>query len=496
MRARSAGLLLTIAAATATFVAACATTANLPFDASPVPTITGTPAAPTPTPVPAVSLTVAGTQTEVISSCFRIVSSSVAARTITLDAAAGPGVSAIVPGSRLLLMQVQDVLGAGAAYTNNTTPIPDIGSAGLWELAWVQTNFAGSVVQVDTMARSYTSQAPGNAAQACIATRFSSLGVDINGTIAAQAWDGTRGGIVVAVITSSLRINGTVSALGSGFRGGAKSGNGGNGGHVIGAVVGTNCKITVDTPSYYRNSHRAEGLAGFDEALPCGRGSFASGGGGGANFECGGGGGANAGAGGLGARAAVTIANGGCMGTGGAPLLANLGGPTAERLLFGGGGGGGHKNAAPATANGGGGPGGGAILFVCEGGACGFGGVTTGRITADGGPGTPNGLGEPSGAGGGGAGGTIVLLPAHFGATPNIVLTAAGGVGGMVKDITATAYPEHYGVGGGGGGGRISCPLCTLNAAAVQGGAAGSFTGTGSPATGTDTPGKPGDLGP
>ena len=320
-------------------------------------------------------------------------------------------------------------------------------------------------------------------------------------SLAAQSWDGTRGGVVAIHVQGTATISqGGITATGRGFRGGAVEANSSTGSNgflsnlaVFGAQKGES--IAGDQATY------AVTFGGDN-----GRGAPANGGGGGNSDGAPGGGGANGdnanGYNGhgvmdgsvLGASAwsrdpafllanpdALTSSSGGGRGgysrssvdldpddvgpedpawgadfrrevggRGGHPLANN----PADRLFLGGGGGAG---ATPSTLAGAGGRGGGLVIVIANAVA------GSGTIQADGNAG---GGGAGDGPGGGGAGGTIVVKANTI--VNTLQLRANGGDGG-----DHSALLTAVGGGGGGGGGFIAVSTGTP-ARTADGGSGGT----------------------
>jgi hypothetical protein len=273
-------------------------------------------------------------------------------------------------------------------------------------------------------------------AQVVTVPEYTDVTVSPEGSLVAPAWDGRSGGVLAFFAAGRVRNDGTLSAVGAGFRGGTAR-------DAPEQEVG----CTRDDERAPRGSERGEGaLQGADLGVT-GRGFNDSGGGGGVCRSSGGGGGAGLGPGGQGGVSDDGRRDVG--GLGGEPL-------TASGLHLGGGGG--AANGALGKGRNGG-RGGGAVLVrarVLEG---------TGLIVADGLPGGSTDARQGAGGGGGGAGGIVVEVVDDA----RCLLRAVGGVGGAATT---------HGPGGGGGGGHVSlrarrvleCPI------SVAGGAEGAVT--------------------
>lgn len=338
--------------------------------------------------------------------------------------------------------------------------------------------------------------------------RYNSLTVNAGVTIDTDPWNGTTGGVVAFEVAGITTINGTVTATGLGFRGGAAINNGGVGGsRCVDLGGGAN-----------EGGEKGESIVGAAAdylALYGGqyaKGAPANGGGGGDSHNAGGGGGANAGNinGWFGHgminptytlaysleflnRHTISSSGGGkggyCFSS--ANLNPNVVGPSTGswggdsrrnqggfggrpldystgKLFFGGGGGAGHVNNLGGGNTGGTGGAGGGLIFIQS-----YGNINgNGLIVSNGAAGTtatgPNpgvfssNVNGNDGAGGGGGGGTILL--ATDGTVASLSVTANGGRGGnqtIVKGGFAGANTEAEGPGGGGGGGYIAYSLGT-----------------------------------
>jgi uncharacterized repeat protein (TIGR01451 family) len=327
----------------------------------------------------------------------------------------------------------------------------------------------------------------------------------ISGTVSADRWTintstgVATGGVVAMDVAGALAINGTITAAGSGFRGGA--GFHGTGDRAGGAYTDANYNFTT-TVANLNGAPKGEGIEGtpfavFDgTATPvnyltllgqgyatgaAGRGARSNAAGGGNDgeptgsgnqYNSGGGGGGNGGAGGRGGNAWNSNGSGG-------PLNQPLGGNTgneagglggnavtnsATRLVMGGGGGAGTANNGtipansvttwpPTTAtvaNGADGPisssgaSGGGVVLVRAGSLS----ATAGVIDASGyNAHNKSPVSNTDSAGGGGAGGSVVVI-AGSGTGAGLTIRARGGYGGRSN------YFNH-GPGGGAGGGYV-----------------------------------------
>jgi gliding motility-associated-like protein len=264
----------------------------------------------------------------------------------------------------------------------------------------------------------------------------------VNSTLTCTPWDSTKktGGVIVAIINRTIRLNADINVNGTGFKGGNTT---------IGISL---CREIPGMAKYAFTATSDSG--GFKGESPASRGlltplirpplypkyakgpgaNFTGGGGSQGKFS-GAGGGGNYGAGGTGGQEAS-----GCItqfpgGSGGKALNAFL---VTQKAMFLGSGGGGPTYTSGATTSPGG-NGGGMVILVCD--------TLIGNnknIFAEGAvPAiTASGL---AGAGGGGGGGTVALYMMNY---SNVSISVKGGHGGANLNL--------YGDGGGGGGGLIT----------------------------------------
>lgn len=404
------------------------------------------------------------------------------ATTISLGAASGAA-TPIAAGDLVLIMQMQDA----TINTNNDDGYGDgttgdlvgkgatsVGKSGLYEYA-VASGLSGSTLTLTCG----TSNAYTTGGQ----SRFQVIRIPVYtnytlGSITAQAWNGSTGGVLAFDVTGVLTLNSaTVSVDGMGFRGGAARGSTtGSGAYtdyrtpVANLANGTKGEGIAGTPYYVFTAPSTLTNTGVD-GYP--NGSFARGapgnaGGGGtdrhpsANDENpGGGGGANGGAGGIGgigwcgaftttapyygcgyaALASATNPAGSTGGFGGGPV-SSIG---AARLTLGGGGGSGTTNnstgslGALSTS----GAAGGGIIMIRA-------GSMTGSATFNASGSNGDSTVGNDGSGGGGAGG-MVLINAASG-MGGVTINVKGGIGGSNLVPPGTTSTPH-GPGGGGGGG-------------------------------------------
>jgi hypothetical protein len=322
--------------------------------------------------------------------------------------------------------------------------------------------------------------------------------VTLTATLAAPAWNGTSGGVVVLAATNNINMNGqTINASAKGFRGGGGISH--SNPNLSGVNTdyralstalncGTKGEGLAGTPRYIFASGNitlldyGSGLEGYpngclDRGAPGNAGGGATDGAPLSNSNnAGGGGGGNGASGGGGGRSwSSQLFTGGMGGAAFAQA-------SPSRLVMGGGGGSGSSDGGTGTPTAGlassGAPGGG-LVIIRAGSLSG-----TGTITANGA--SPNTTLLNDGAGGGGAGGSILVI-------------SASGFSGVTAHANGSDGASNTGAGsphgtGGGGGGGIIYSTGTLNAAStVNGGAPGTTQGI-VPATFGATAGTAGIL--
>ena len=415
------------------------------------------------------------------------VSVAAGATTITLGTATGAA-SPIVAGDLLLIMQMQDAsidATNTAAYGDGVAGDPGSGStvrnSGLYEYA-VAASVSGSTLTLSCgTINAYTNAA---ATTTSGQRKFQVIRVPVFasytlGSITAQAWNSSTGGVLAFDVSGLLTLNSaTVTVDGQGFRGGA--------GRL--STTGSGANTDYRTPvTNLANGSKGEGIAGTPyyvfaapstlvntaiEGYPNGsyaRGAPGNAGGGGTDINPtgndqnpGGGGGANGGAGGIGGigwcpafvntaprygcgiAGLVTASNpGGSTGGFGGSAVPGLG---STRLTLGGGGGAGTANnatgALPSNLSNSGAAGGG-IIMIRAGSMSG-----TAVFNANGSDG--DNTVENDGSGGGGAGGAVLISAAS--GVGGVTINVRGGVGGS-NLITGGSGVSPHGPGGGGGGG-------------------------------------------
>ncbi len=278
--------------------------------------------------------------------------------------------------------------------------------------------------------------------------------VTVTGTVTAQDWDGTTGGIVAVIGLDSIKLNADIDVSNRGFRGGALPSENYTGG------CRQNISVDIVDTLYFlptelnRSGNKGEGIITVDWPYTKGAGFALNGGGAGNGLYSGGAGGSNYSIGGDGG-----LQSSACTGN----LVTAWGGygcyllytPLRRQVIMGGGGGSGVKSSSATASKGG--DGGGIVMLI------------TGTISGNGYSISANG--ESSGSatgsgGGGGAGGTILIDASDYADDFNII--AAGGDGGATNN-------NCTGSGGGGSGGLLwysgtSSPSSTIDLSEGQAG--------------------------
>lgn len=341
---------------------------------------------------------------------------------------------------QIVIMQMQDdVIGANTNDNANFGDLSAIGSAGNYEIRTIvsHTESAGvptSITVSPALGNTYNTSA--NSSVQIISFRLFSAGnYTTTMNMSSLPWDGNVGGVIAFQVGGILTLAHSISANGSGFRGGARSAD-----YYIG---GTACYNSPYRSSSSNEAFKGEGIYKTTTANHTNaRAKILNGGGGGVQINAGGGGGGNFSAGGIGgpgwdgSAAGCSVATGG-YGYGGIALGTLVSG---TRIFMGGGGGGGQQNNSASTA---GGNGGGIVLIkagtITTTGACSV------SITANGVAAANTTGGANDGAGGGGAAGSIVLQVGTFivNGTCPLTVSANGGNGGSIGTST------HAGGGGG-----------------------------------------------
>lgn len=293
--------------------------------------------------------------------------------------------------------------------------------AGNWELNFIESYSAGSIVTTFDLINTYAT-----GAQVRVVPQYSGVLIDAGVTYSTKAWDGSVGGIFWCVCSGLFDVEGALSGNGKGFRGGAggASVNGGNG------QIGVQGESSTGYSSTRSTSANGSGGGGG------GTGGDAAGGGGGAGHA-----------------ASGTAGGAGQSGGGAGGATDGLSDLTVMVMGAGGGGGGGESNANAGSYVGGtGGRGGGIIGIYANSIVVG----ASGSIPNEGASGTaPTGAyQEGSGGGGGGAGGSTYLSAIEI-SIGNGRVTSSAGLGGSGSGSLG-------GAGGLSSVGRIVINCCSL----------------------------------
>lgn len=338
----------------------------------------------------------------------------------TIDVASVAGFAVT---DRILVIQMK---GADIDLSNTTSfgDIVDYNGAGSYELAYICSIEGNTITLENFLLNSYD---PAGIVQVIKVPIYP--GVTVNGTLTANPWNGSNGGVLVFE-TSTLVLNADIDMSGKGFRGG----------QYINSNF--NCNFLTVRPDFFYASaddggQKGEGIAFSAPTYAFGKGALASGGGGGNDHNSGGAGGANVSAGGLGGDNGETgVFN--CKG-----IHHGIGGKaqtSTNKIYLGGGGGAGHGNNNVGTS----GENGGGIIIIIASSINGNGF----SILSEGNDAAQTTAGDA--AGGGGAGGSVFLNCSTFLTSLNVSVT--GGDGGDVRDSTG---PRCWGPGGGGAGGNV-----------------------------------------
>lgn len=398
------------------------------------------------------------------------------AKSITLNSAAG-----FAAGDRVLIIQMD---GAAINLANSAAygAVTNYNGTGSYELATVGSVQGKIVTLKSNLINTYESS------QAVQLIRVPSLtDATVTGTLSAQPWNGSTGGVVAVLASGALTFNADINVNDAGFRGGATD-------VVNGNFNGGN--RTCETNYFYTSASslaasKGEGIAllATQNGYPAGKGSNANAGGGANSEEGGGGGGGNYGTGGNGGAYSGSTNCPFCGGIGGGGLTYSN---AFNRIYMGGGGGGGHTddNGMDRTESGGAGANGAGIVII-----------QADTIIGNGHTIYANGSDAPyatEGTGGGGAGGTVLLDAQTYVSSLNVQMN--GGAGGSNQnDEQNFRVSECSGSGGGGAGGLlwVSNPKVDPNVAySVTGGVTGNATAAdGSDCSGSQGyPGQPGGV--
>ena len=225
----------------------------------------------------------------------------------------GAFASDLAPGDLILIMQMQ-----GASMDINTTPVvswggnytvpndyisgtfganphywgqfTNYGQSGIYERVEVLSVSGGTTINLNC-ALSKNFVANGHV-QVVRIPRYNNLTIPAGNSITTTNWNGNNGGVVAIEVNGNLSLNGTITATGNGFRGGALDPDSYTAG-------GTPTSIRVlGSFDNWEGSEKGEGIGGFYTEYDAlfsryGIGAPANAGGGGGYQNSGGGGGCN-----------------------------------------------------------------------------------------------------------------------------------------------------------------------------------------------------------
>ena len=408
---------------------------------------------------------------------------TVASSTLNANSRFGTPLAA---GDLLLLVQPQ---GATISTADDATygTVTALNNAGRYQL--VEVASVPTATTINLSCKLFSAYSAAGHAQVVRVPRYTTLNVNANVSVKAQAWNGTTGGVLAIETTGdvTLAAGATLDVSALGFRGGALEQN---------SDGAPNNDLGYRSPNDTYGAEKGESIAGTIAEYDAlsgryGRGAPANGGGGGNSHNAAGGGGANiavagdtytgtgnpdrgtsnaydaawnlesanfatstSSGGGRGGytfsssnQDALTLASGQAAwggdnrqnkgGLGGHPVV------TSGRAFFGGGGGAGDSNNNSGTT----GAAGGGFLYLVSGGA-----VTGGSLLANGGSVTT--ASNNDGAGGGGGGGLV----SYTTGTPTT--DVSGGLNGVTGSSSLTEFPPNGGTRG--GAGRADASACSV----------------------------------
>lgn len=357
------------------------------------------------------------------------VTSALAAGDTAIAVASSGGFSA---GDLVMVFQTAGLVPAPASGVVNEVDLSS-SPVGRWELAQLASVGSNTLTMTEPLLYSYAA----GVSQVIRVPEYTSVLVEASGSIVAEEWNGSSGGVVAFLVQGTLTNQGRIDADGRGFRGGS---------YVADTPGRTGCTGVDEAAT--GGAQKGEGVASTRYGpTHTGLGNVANGSGGGVCLKAGGAGGSSVARGGPGGYSHNTLD--GARPVGGIPGAAIRFYLPEERLIFGGGGGSAHGTNTPGSS--GGGNGGGVVMIRASDMA------GSGVVSARGAAGGNSYSGD--GGGGGGAGGVVFLR--LVGTASCASLSVRGGDGGE-----AWASPAYVGPGGGGGAGLVrlqstggSCPI-------------------------------------
>ncbi len=349
--------------------------------------------------------------------------SMISGDTITMETTRNLTVS-----DEVLIIQMQGAI-IDETNTSSFGDITAMKNAGNYEFTSVCNILNDSQIIVTAISRSYSID--GNVQLVQVPSYTDAV---VTAPLQAKPWDGKTGGVLALKCSGKLALQDDINLQGIGFRGGQTT------------TSSYPCVWFFFVDEYYydinsgEGAMKGEGIAKYITGKTGGRGPQANGGGGGNDHNSGGGGGANATAGGFGGqriRSSAFKCGATAPGIGGKQ---NNYSTIDNRVFMGGGGGAGHEDNANAATSGG--NGGGIVFLVADSLVSNNNTINvSGDIVSD---------TSLDGAGGGGAAGTALLQVNSFIGQLNI--TAKGGDGGYVENLSTV---NCNGPGGGGAGGVV-----------------------------------------
>ncbi|MBE0645602.1 MAG: hypothetical protein IH600_16090, partial [Bacteroidetes bacterium] len=122
-------------------------------------------------------------------------------------------------------VMVYQAVGASISTTDDATygTITNYNSAGLYELRGVQSVSTNSVTLTGPLLSSYS---VAGKTQLIRIPQYTSLTINSGGSITAQAWNGSTGGVAALHVQGTATIVGSIDVSAKGFRGGALTSNG------------------------------------------------------------------------------------------------------------------------------------------------------------------------------------------------------------------------------------------------------------------------------
>lgn len=126
--------------------------------------------------------------------------------TLTLDQASG-----FANGDLILIHQSRGITGT---------------TTGVWEINKIRAGGGSTAIELEwPLQNTYIDNGAHMQAQVLELKQFSDVTIDSTKTYIAAQWDGNKGGIIAFFVNGTLDVNGTLSALGRGYRGGVGTNN-------------------------------------------------------------------------------------------------------------------------------------------------------------------------------------------------------------------------------------------------------------------------------